>query len=95
MTPELWKELIIGVFTAAFTGIPAMLLFWWTWRRDQERVLVQKILPFTQDENGAIALMQDEVGPKFGLVVRNRSLFSVYLSHAAFEIDGELLPLWN
>ena len=81
MTPELKKEIIIGVcsalFTATFTGIPAVLLFWWTWRRDQERLVVQKLLMYLPTIAEYTDLEKDEFGPNFGIVVRNRSLFPV------------------
>jgi hypothetical protein len=39
MSPELEKEIIVGLLsaflTAVFTGVPAILLFRWTWQRDQ------------------------------------------------------------
>lgn len=97
MTPELWKEIIIGsvtvLCTAFFTGVPALLLFWWTWRRDQERLKVQKLVWMAHTTEGKLLPLRDNVGPQFGILVRNLSLFPVRVSDAAFEIDGELIEL--
>src|SRR5579859_1546632 len=97
MTPELWKEIIVGVlasfFTAVFTGVPAMLLFWWTWQRDQERLVVQKLIPFARTPDGKLVELKDNLGPRFGIMIRNRSLFPVRVSAVAYEIGGEVIQL--
>jgi hypothetical protein len=97
MTPELEKEIIVGVvsafFTALFTGVPAALLFWWTWKRDQERLRVQKLVNRWKAEKGGTVFERDSLGPTFGILIRNRSLFSVHLSAVGFKIDGQVVPL--
>jgi hypothetical protein len=97
MTPELTKELIVdslSVFlTALFTGIPAALLFWWTWQRDQERLVVQKLFPNWQTLTGKRVPGTDQFGLVFGILIRNRSLFPVHVSAVGFEVDGSVIPL--
>jgi hypothetical protein len=98
MTPELEKQIIIacvGVFfSALFTGFPAILLFWWTWRRDQERIKVQKQINFMDTLDGKKLMVKDAAGiPDLGILIRNRSLFPVRVSAAGFEIDGNVIPL--
>ena len=93
MTPELEKEVIIGVvsalFTAVFTGIPAAALFWWTWQRDQERLVVQKLLNEVHTAAGSSVLERDSLGPTFGILIRNRSLFPVHISAVGYKIDSD------
>jgi len=47
MPHELTKEIIVrsmaAIAAALFSGIPAAVLVWWTWQRDRERVIVQKL----------------------------------------------------
>jgi hypothetical protein len=97
MTPELEKDMIIGIvavfFTALFTGIPALLLFWWTWQRDQERLIVQKLLVQWQTASGDSVLERDTRGPTFGILIRNRSLFPVHVSAVGYKIDGNVIAL--
>jgi len=96
MTSELTKEIIIGslavFFTALFAGIPGMALFWWTYQRDQERLIVEKTRPRGLALEGKQVFAKDSLGPVFGIVIRNRSLFSVHVSAVGFEIDGEVIP---
>jgi hypothetical protein len=96
MTPELTKEIIVGVVaagcTALFTGVPAALLFWWTWQRDQERLIVA--LTFKEwNHAGKLVPSMDSFGPACGILVRNRSLFPVHLNSAGFQIDGDVIRL--
>ena len=97
MTPELKKELIIGIVsalaTALFTGIPAVALFWWTWRRDQERLRVQKLFPHGRTLSGDRVRLRDDFGPGVGIVIRNLSLCPVHVSSVGFDIDGEVVEL--
>jgi hypothetical protein len=94
MTSELTKEIIVGclavLFTAFFAGIPGVALFWWTYQRDQERLIVENARPhgLAFKKKG---LDQENVGPVYGIVIRNRSLFSVHVSNVGFEIDGEVI----
>lgn len=89
MTPELEKETIVSVVTALFTGIPAVLLVWWTWKRDQERLIVQKRFP----DQKLVAGKLNDVPPGFGILIRNRSLYSVRISAVGFAIDGTIIHL--
>jgi hypothetical protein len=97
MTPELHKELIVDIvsvtLTAVFTGIPAGLLLWWTWQRDQERLVVQKLLTRVETITGDKVLANDNFGPEFGILIRNRSLFPVHISATGFQIDGKVIAL--
>jgi len=97
MSPELEKEIIVGLLsaflTAVFTGVPAILLVWWTWQRDQERVTVQKLIPFAKTVEGKRVRIRDQSGPEFGILIRNRSLFSVHISAVGFQIDDEVVQL--
>jgi hypothetical protein len=93
---ELEKETIVACVGAAFTGIPAILLFWWTWRRDQERLIVQKIIDYVKTLDGKRVVFKDSTGlPSLGILVRNRSLFAVRISAAGFRVDKEVLELEN
>jgi hypothetical protein len=97
MMPDLEKEVIVGIvsvfFTALFTGIPAAVLVWWTWQRDQERLVVQKLLVQGQTALGDSVLDRDQIGPTFGILIRNRSLFSVHVSAVGYKIDGKVIAL--
>lgn len=97
MTPELEKEIIVGVVaavcTALFTGIPAFLLFWWTWQRDQERLVVQKLLTYAETPDGRRVQLRTGPAPNCGVLIRNRSLFSVRISAVGFQIDDEVVEL--
>lgn len=93
---ELGKETIVACVGAAFTGIPAILLFWWTWRRDQERLIVQKLIDYVKTLDGNRVVLKDPTGlPSLGILVRNRSLFPVRISAAGFRVDKEVLELEN
>lgn len=95
MTPELTKEIIIDslsvFFTALFAGLPGAALFWWTYQRDQERLIVEKTRPRGTSFDGKQVLAKDNLGPIYGIVIRNRSLFPVHVSAVGFEIDGEVI----
>lgn len=95
MTPELTKEIVIGslsvFFTALFAGLPGAALFWWTYQRDQERLIVEKTRPRGLALEGKQVFAKDNVGPVFGIIIRNRSLFSVHVSAVGFEIDGDVI----
>jgi len=99
MTPEIAKEIVIGsvaaLATAIFTGVPAVLLFWWTWQRDQERIIVKKLIPNWPTLTGQWVPQKDRFGPVFNILVRNRSLFPVYVSAAGFLVDGEVIEIEN
>jgi hypothetical protein len=97
MTPELTKEVIVDcvsvALTAIFTGVPAALLFWWTWQRDQERLIVKKLFTNWQTITGNWVPEKDKFGPVFGVLIRNRSLFPVHVSAVGFDIGGEIIQL--
>jgi hypothetical protein len=95
MTPELEKEVIVGIlsafFTALFTGIPAAALFWWSWRRDQERLVVQKLVIKPRTSGGSAE--REKRDPTFGILIRNRSLFPAHVGDVSFKIDGNVIRL--
>lgn len=86
MTPEhkftLWTAIFTGLPTIVFTGMVAF----WTWRRDQERIIVQKSPVHWKTLDGTD-------GPLCGagIVVTNLSLFPVRIAGLAFRMDGETL----
>jgi len=93
---ELEKETIVACVAAAVTGIPAALLFWWTWRRDQERLKVLKIIDYWPTLDNGQVMAKDETGaPTLGILVRNRSLFPVRVSAAGFRLDRTYIRLEN
>ncbi|MGH9499498.1 MAG: hypothetical protein ACRD3L_10180 [Terriglobales bacterium] len=95
MTSELTREIIVGVlsafFTALFAGVPGAALFWWTYQRDQERLIVEKVGPRHLAVEKGTSLEKENIGPVYDIVIRNRSLFPVYVSAVGFEIDGEVI----
>ena len=97
MTPELTKEVIVAclgvVLTALFTGVPAVLLFWWTWRRDQERLLVQKLFSNWQTIDWKWVSAKDAHGPVIDILIRNRSLFSVHVSAVGLRIHNRIIEI--
>lgn len=91
---ELEKETIVACVGAAATGIPAMLLVWWTWLRDQERLKVQKIIGYWPTLDGTQVMAKDDNGaPPLGILIRNRSLFPVRIGAAGFNVDGKVIKL--
>ena len=91
MTPDLTKETIVASVTAVFTGVPAALVFWWTYCRDQERLIIRKLRPRGTTLEGKKVLATDPLGPVFGILIRNLSLFPVHISAEGFDIDGEVI----
>jgi hypothetical protein len=86
MTPdqkiELWVASLTALPTIVFTGWVA----WWTWRRDQERIIVQysplhwKTIDGKQTDATLCAL---------GIVVRNLSLYPVRITALGFLLEGK------
>jgi hypothetical protein len=84
MTPEhtfiLW--------TTALTALPAIVIAgvvaFWTWRRDQERIIVQKspVRMQTLDET-------ETAVTGVGIAVTNLSLFPVRIAGLGFRLDGK------
>ena len=71
------------------------MLFWWTWQRDQEHLIVKKLIPHWPTLTGHRVPEKDACGPVFNILIRNRSLFPVYFSAAGFLIDEEVIELEN
>lgn len=91
---ELEKETIVACVGAAFSGVPAVLLFWWTWRRDQERLIVQKVIDHYPTLGGGQVIAKDQSGiPLIDVLIRNRSLFPVRVSAVGFQIDKTVIQL--
>ena len=82
-------------FAALFSGIPAIVLVWWTIRRDQERLVVQKLVWYGNKLGGGSVILRDDKGPMFHVLIRNRSLFPVHISAVGFEIDGLIVESKN
>lgn len=82
-----FKILITGL-AALPTILLAGVATYWSWRRDQERIIVQKspvhwqTLDGTQNENTLTGL---------GIVVRNMSLYPVRIVGLGFILDGKAL----
>lgn len=94
MSPELLKETIVASVAAVCAAIPSALLVWWTWKRDQERLVVQKSPVTMQGLDGNPVLMKDNSGtPNLRVLIRNRSLFPVRVSAVGFDIDGTVLQM--
>jgi hypothetical protein len=93
MTSELIKEIIVASVTAVLTIIPSLLLFWWAYQRDQERLIVKKTHPRGTTLEGKQVFDMDPLGPVFGILIRNLSLFPVRISAEGFEIDGKVIQL--
>jgi hypothetical protein len=96
MSPELLKEIIVACVAAVCAAVPGALLVWWTWKRDQERLVVQKSPETMNGLDGNPVLLKDNWGtPKLRVLIRNRSLFPVRVSAVGFEIDGTILQMEN
>src|ERR1017187_10765988 len=67
-TFQLVKDALVALPTVSFTGFVA----WWSWRRDQERLRVQKIVPYVQTVSGEWVPTS---GGDIGVLVTNFSLF--------------------
>jgi len=89
LTDHTFTLLVAGLISAptiAFTGFVA----YWTWRRDQERLIVRKVIhrklvPRWGPEGGVATEVEADLG---GIVVSNASLFPVRVMSLSFEIDG-------
>jgi transposase len=93
VTPELEKEMVVGIlsvfFTALFTGIPAVLLVWWTWKRDQEQLVVQKFVNRWDTIAGGKVLekgLQDQSRAPHHLPQKS----SAQIQHHVLALRGEL-----
>jgi hypothetical protein len=98
MSPELMKETIVAcvgvVCSAVFAAIPATILVWWTWQRDQERLIVQKSPLRVNDLYGKPVILKNTYNtPQLRVLIRNRSLFPVRVSAVGFDIDGTIYEL--
>jgi hypothetical protein len=89
MTDREFTLLMAGITalpTITFTGFVA----YWTWRRDQERLVIQKV-PFYYDSViGTEVLAQGVPG---GILVRNLSLFPVRVAGLAFVAKGKFVEI--
>jgi hypothetical protein len=85
MTPEhtfaLWITVLTGLPTIVFTGAVA----YWTWRRDQERIIVQKVPQHWETLDGT---ENDATLCGVGINVINLSLYPVRIAGLAF-LDGK------
>lgn len=91
---ELEKETIVACIGAAFSGVPGILLFWWTWHRDQEHLTLIKVINHCSTLDGESVIEKDELGiPYIDILIRNRSLFPVRVSAVGFQIDKTVVEL--
>lgn len=85
MTPEhtftLWITALFTLPTIVFTGAVA----YWTWRADQERIIVQKSPMHWETLDGT---QSGATLSGVGIVVRNLSLFPVRIAGLGFFVDG-------
>src|ERR1019366_2001415 len=86
MTPDqkiaLWTAAVVALPTIVFTGAVA----YWTWRRDQERIIVQT----SPTKWSALAGTQTEgTLSGVGIAVVNLSLYPVRIAGLGFLLDGE------
>ena len=80
-TITLWATLLTGLPTIVFTGWMAF----WTWRRDQERIIVLKVPSHWETLDGT---KNDLTLCGLGIVVRNLSLFPVRIVALGFFYNG-------
>jgi hypothetical protein len=81
-TFTLWTTALSALPTIVFTGVIA----YWTWRRDQERIIVQKSPQYWNTLDGT---QPDAALCGVGVVVTNLSLFPVRITGLGFLIDGK------
>jgi hypothetical protein len=90
MTPEhkftIWAAVLTGLPTILFTGMVA----YWTWRRDQERIVVQKSPTHWTTFDGTDGALCGA-----GIVVKNLSLYPVRISGLAFLFDKNVLLVFD
>ncbi len=86
MTPEhkftMWVTVLTGLPTIVFTGVVAF----WTWWRDQERIIVHKSPTYWETEDGT---RTNETLCGVGIIVSNLSLYPVRIAGLMFVIDGK------
>jgi hypothetical protein len=86
MTPEheftLWTTALTAFPTIALTGA----LAYWTWLRDQERIIVQKSPVYLETLDGA---QTNATLAGVGIVVRNLSLFPVRIAGLGFQMGRQ------
>jgi hypothetical protein len=78
-TFQLVKDALVALPTVSFTGFVA----WWSWRRDQERLRVQKIVPYIQTVSGERVPTS---GGEIGVLVTNFSLFPIRICAVDFKL---------
>lgn len=87
MTPEhkfaLWSTVLTALPTILFTGTVAF----WTWKRDQERIVVQKSPKHWKTADGT---QSDATLCGVGVIVRNLSLYPVRIAGLGFFVDGKI-----
>jgi hypothetical protein len=90
MTPEhkftLWTTALTALPAIVFTGAVA----YWTWRRDQERIIVQKSPVYWKTLDGT-----DGPLAGVGIVVTNLSLYPVRIAGLAFLVGGKTILVFD
>jgi hypothetical protein len=86
MTPERTFTLWITALTALPTIVLAAVVAYWNWKRDQERIIVQKSPTHwkTMDGTQTAATLCG-----VGVVVTNLSLYPVRIAGLGFRLDGK------
>jgi len=78
----LWTSVLTAIPTIVFTGAVAF----WTWWRDQERIIVQKSPKHWRTET---PIEESAVPSGLGIVVKNLSLFPVRVIGLGFTLSGK------
>lgn len=86
MTPDQTITVCIAVVTALPTIVFTGAVAYWTWRRDQERIVVQKSPLHWETLDGT---ENDATLSGVGIVVRNLSLYPVRIAGLGFLLDGK------
>jgi hypothetical protein len=78
------------LFVAAITALPTIIftgfVAFWSWERDQERLILKKVSWAWQTATGASVLAKGVAG---GILVRNLSLFPVRVKELGFAVGGK------
>jgi hypothetical protein len=85
---QLIKDALIALPTIVFTG----WVGYWTWLRDQERIRVQKIIPFAETIDGKMVPCADG---DIGVKVVNLSLFRIRIRMVGFKVPTGMFEFRN
>jgi hypothetical protein len=78
------------LLVAAITALPTIIftgfVAYWSWKRDQERLIIKKVSWSWQSATGASVPAKGVAG---GILVRNLSLFPVRVKELGFAVGGK------